>query len=158
MFAGEAACAVDMMKIGLESPLASDLECAPGVEYLSHTAQNRGVTRPLYVGYTAIVMVIAKLLRQPGEAGMLSASNVDAMLGRVSRHTKVFFEKGGRASDAIAFIIQSAKDQSPLGDGSWDEMREEEAGQGGEEYGKLPRCANDMDFTLVRVKAGLAVG
>ena len=147
---------MDMMKIALESPLASDLECAPGVEYLSQTAQNRGVTRPLYVGYTAIVMVIAKLLKQSGEAGVPSASNIDAMLGRISRHTKVFFEKGGRVNDAINFIVHSAKDQSSLGDGTWDQVRAEEAGVGVEEVNKLPRCANDVDFTLIEV--GLADG
>ncbi|RPD65354.1 hypothetical protein L226DRAFT_567397 [Lentinus tigrinus ALCF2SS1-7] len=155
----EADGAVDMMKMSLESPLASDLECAPGTEYLSQSIQNQGITRKFYVGYTAIVMVIAKLLKQPGDAGVPSVTNIDAMLGRISisQHTAVFFDRGGRVRNAIDFILYSAKDQSPLGDGTWDEMRvegaEDEDGLG-EEYGKLPRCANDLDFMLV--EAGLA--
>ncbi|RDX41649.1 hypothetical protein OH76DRAFT_1411950 [Lentinus brumalis] len=147
---GQADVAVDMMKMALQSPLASDLECAPGTEYLSEAIQEQGITKPFYLGYTAIVMIMAKLLKQSGDAGIPSVTNVSAMLPRISRQTSVFFEKGGRVSNAIDFIVQYAKDQSPLGDGSWDEMRAEEAEEGdGEEYGKLPKCANDLDFTLV---------
>ncbi|KAI0708109.1 hypothetical protein C8T65DRAFT_214279 [Cerioporus squamosus] len=142
--------AVDMMKMALQSPIPSDLECAPGTEYLPEAIQEEGVTKAFYLGYTALVMIIAKLLKQSGDAGIPSVKNVSAMLPRVSRQTSVFFEKGGRVSNAIDFIVFSAKEQSPLGDGTWDEMRAEEAVEGeGEEYGKLPQCSNDLDFTLV---------
>lgn len=146
---------MDMMKLSLQSPLASDLECAPGTEYLSQRIQDQGITRPFYVGYMAIVMVIAKLLKQPGDAGVPSVGNVNAMLKRVSRHTTVFFNRGGRIRNALDFVVQSAKDQSPLGDGTWDEIRVDATEEGEEEqYSKLPQCANDLDFTLV--EAGIA--
>ncbi|KAH9486166.1 hypothetical protein JR316_0000230 [Psilocybe cubensis] len=56
--------------------------------------------------------------------------------------------KGAKVEYALDLLTNTARDQSPFGDGTFDEM-------GLEDYDKLPRCDNDLAFGFVREKLGL---
>jgi hypothetical protein len=70
-----------------------------------------------------------------------------------------FFDKGGQTDYAIDAILHFAAEQSPLGDGQFDLLYEEEAENDPEcAWRRFPECANDLNFKLVRRNLGLIEG
>ncbi|KAI0746645.1 hypothetical protein C8Q80DRAFT_785713 [Daedaleopsis nitida] len=154
----EADIEFDMMQMTLESPLKSELERAPGVEYLPGLIQERGIKEATYAGYTTIVGAILAILEMHGEAGVPSVDNVSAAIAGSPDGTAGFFAEGGTVKNALEFIVYAAMDSSPLGDGTWDAGRAAEAkeNEGSDEYWNLPLCANDLDWGLVAEKLGIS--
>lgn len=56
--------------------------------------------------------------------------------------------KGGKVEYVLDSLTYTAQEQSPLGDGNFDDMHSEE-------YNKILRCDNDLAFAFVREKLGL---
>ncbi|KAF9456663.1 ankyrin repeat family protein [Collybia nuda] len=65
-----------------------------------------------------------------------------------------YLSKGGRYEYALDAVTSVAREQSCLGDGTFDEMYEDEA-EVGTEFTGLLKCANDLEFELVRRLIGL---
>jgi hypothetical protein len=76
------------------------------------------------------------------------------------RSVRFYIDKGGRIEYVLDCVTSLAREQSAdTGDGTFDEMMAEDLGQGpgGDElpWRGLPRCANDVEFDLVRGMLGL---
>ena len=65
-----------------------------------------------------------------------------------------YLGKGGKIEYALDALTDEAKDQSPFGDGTFDELWEDEE-EVGKNFTELPRCDNDLEFDLVRRMLGL---
>ncbi|KAJ8462685.1 hypothetical protein ONZ51_g10748 [Trametes cubensis] len=85
------------------------------------------ITKSFYLGYAAVVRAIASVLQRPGVAGLPTAANVEGLLrGQGAR----FFNQGGRVEHAMDYVLHCAHEQSPYGDGTWDQDREDLAAEG----------------------------
>ncbi|TCD67051.1 hypothetical protein EIP91_000613 [Steccherinum ochraceum] len=67
--------------------------------------------------------------------------------------TQEYFGHGGLVDYALDFVLDSTKEQSPLGTSEWDTYMED--GIGRQEWAALPICQNDLNFELVRERIGL---
>ncbi|KAI0765081.1 hypothetical protein C8Q74DRAFT_1025932 [Fomes fomentarius] len=92
--------AVDMMQQALASPLPTDSECAPGLEYLTQRMQDN-ITKGVYLGFVLVVAAIARVLNKSGEDGIPFSENIaEELSGCKSQTTKVL--RGGRGCDGSA--------------------------------------------------------
>ena len=102
----------------------------------------------------------AFLLLFPAVNQVCKAGNIptpEAVLAVADPRTALFTKLGGKVEHALDFIIQCAQEQSCLGDNTWDELIEElhqEGSEHGLEYYGKPKCANDLEFELVRARLG----
>ncbi|KAF8181840.1 hypothetical protein BJ912DRAFT_979312, partial [Pholiota molesta] len=69
-------------------------------------------------------------------------------LGGDARNVNFYINKGGRVEYALDAIIHAAKEQSVLGDGSFDKLWDnpDDTRDGG--MVNMPKCANDLAFSL----------
>jgi hypothetical protein len=69
---------------------------------------------------------------------------------------KYYFGKGALTDYALDAVLHGAEEESSLGDGTFDEMYEEDDEFGlSQQWRSFPECANDLKFQLVRRKLGL---
>jgi len=69
--------------------------------------------------------------------------------------------KGGKVEYVLDATVNVAREQSNLGDGTFEETFEyDESDEEGEEpgYTALEKCLNDLEFGIVRRKIGLVAG
>ena len=77
---------------------------------------------------------------------------------------KHYITKGARVEHALDALLGGAEDQSPRGDGTFDELFEGEGGGGGTNggthggFGSLPECAIDLESGIVRRQFGVVEG
>ncbi|TFK87190.1 hypothetical protein K466DRAFT_575948 [Polyporus arcularius HHB13444] len=142
-------CADNMMVMGL-------MRDGPGYEHLPEDIQETGVSKTFYRGYEAVVRAIADVLQKPGTAGVPLAENIRAI---PRREMHGFLDRpGGTVECALDYVVLSARDQSPLGDSTFDDLEEETAEEGDETslaYREMPTCVNDLDFSRVAERLGL---
>ena len=109
------------------------------------------IFKTFYKGYQAIFKVIH---------GYLSVTDlplvIDVLQALVSQDTDVefFLHKGGKVEYALDAVTAVVKEQSPLGDGTFEETWEDEEAVG-RGYTGLVKCENDLEFDLVRRMVGL---
>lgn len=133
---------------------AGSFEFDLAVGYLPPEVRKR-VTKAVYRDYTSVVRAITEVLKKPEAAGLPTAANVQAeLLGRAG----YFFGKGGKVEHAMDYVLHSAMEQSPLGDGTWDDLQEECAAEGSHgpaAYAAMPKCDNDLEFLCVANRLAL---
>ncbi|KAI0360797.1 hypothetical protein OH77DRAFT_1586334 [Trametes cingulata] len=126
------------------------------IEHLPAEVRATRITKTFYREYATVVRTIADVLKKPGLAGVPTAANVEAeLVWRANR----FFGQGGKVEHAMDYVLRNARDQSPLGDGTWDDLQSECAEDGSAEsvaYNAMPACDNDLEF--IRVADRLALG
>ncbi|KAG5717938.1 Proteasome subunit alpha type-4 [Termitomyces sp. T112] len=100
-----------------------------------------------YIGWQSIFTVIADFLDRTGQP-----LSTDTIVARSASETsaKFFFEKGGQVVYAFDALTDGALQQSPLGDGFFEQVWQDQ-----DVWIKLPRCENDLEFNLVRQMLGL---
>ncbi|KAJ7655625.1 ankyrin repeat family protein [Mycena polygramma] len=103
-----------------------------------------------YKGYCNVLRAINLLLTSTDE--VLSATKIRHSL-EADRDAQFFFQKGGRIEYAFDSITYCARDQSPLGDDTFFELFGDD-----KDWVSLPKCANDLEFKLVRMMLGLDDG
>ncbi|KAG6877051.1 hypothetical protein C0993_010738 [Termitomyces sp. T159_Od127] len=103
--------------------------------------------KTFYVGWQSIFVVIADFLNKTNQP-----LSVDAILARSApeRGVNFFFSKGGRVEYAFDALTDGALQQSPLGDGEFEEVWKDDA-----VWTEMPVCENDLEFGLVRQMLGL---
>ena len=71
-----------------------------------------------------------------------------------------YFDKGGRVEYVLDATVDVAREQSSLGDGTFEDTFDHDAGEDGKPLGykELERCANDLEFGGVRLGFGIGVG
>ncbi|EMD30885.1 hypothetical protein CERSUDRAFT_100894 [Gelatoporia subvermispora B] len=119
-----------------------------------------GLYKSFYQAYRLVVIAVAHVLGKPGDRCLPLPRVVPSALlsGEVKHYAdhwsqdraQFFFDKGGRVEYALNYITDVALDQSPLGDGWSDEIREDD-----EEWNALPKCTNDLAFVMARQQLGL---
>ncbi|KAF8066500.1 ankyrin repeat family protein [Lyophyllum atratum] len=132
---------------GFESRVAHpDPLALCGIGYIpSHLHQY--VFKTFYVGYQSVFDTILTVLAKtdlPLSKDVIS----QRILG--AEGVTFFFNKGGKIEYALDAVTDSAREQSPLGDSTFEETFEDH-----EEYAPLPTCDNDLEFDLVRRMIGL---
>lgn len=131
-------------------------ESEQSVLHLPREVRGSRISKAFYNDYTTVVRTIADVLGKPGLAGVPSAANVE---GELCGQARRFFGKGGKVEHAMDYVLHSAKEQSPLGDGTWDEMQTEAAAENelsAVAYAALPTCNNDLAFADVAERLGLS--
>ena len=129
------------------------LPCA--LDYVP-SAVRQEMYKTFYVGFYTIFDAISQVLKTPGiptpQAVMAEALQLDP------RAVQFYLGKGGRVEYVLDAIVNTAREQSNLGDGTFEETfdcDEEEGGGGRLGYRKLVKCGNDLEFEVVRRGVGL---
>lgn len=128
------------------------------VQHLPLHVRAGGFTKGVYEDYAKVVRAIGVVLRRQGIRGMPTSSAVDAEIQNLSWRGNRFFTKGGRLEHALGYLVHTAKEQSPLGDGYWDDMEDGCAADGSADsiaYLAMPICANDLEFARVGQRLGV---
>ena len=134
----------------LDLPRGTNLAQAgiSAIDYLPEALQKSRLSKTFGKHYAEVVRNIAYVLRRPGSACIPKPAAVEATL---AGNAYEFFARGGKVEHALSFALSCTMEQSPLGDGTWDELEEETGGLEGDgpTYDELPSCANDLNFSLV---------
>lgn len=107
--------------------------------------------KTFYKGYQALFNAIYVMTHKP--IIPLTVANLASFVVG-SSDVSFYLNKGGRYEYALDAVTSVAREQSCLGDGTFEELYEDEA-EVGTKYTGLPRCANDLEFELVRRLVGL---
>ncbi|KAJ3501261.1 hypothetical protein NLJ89_g9416 [Agrocybe chaxingu] len=122
------------------------------------------IYKTFYVGFYTIFHAISLVLgRQPQGPASIPTPQVvlTEALTLDPRAVQFYLGKGGKVEYVLDATVDIAREQSALGDGTFEETfdNDEVGGEGGEErYVELPKCANDLEFGIVRRNLGLAGG
>ncbi|KAK0499665.1 ankyrin repeat family protein [Armillaria luteobubalina] len=103
--------------------------------------------KTFYAGYISVFGALYDLLHNSNASFSLDKANQVAW-NDIS--TNFYFQRGGKVEYALDAIIDGALDQSWLGDREFHVMFDTD-----KDYMALPKCANDLEFQLVRDMLGL---
>lgn len=122
-------------------------------------ALRQEIYKAFYIGFHTIFKAVSQVLKTPGiptpEAVMAAGLELDP--GAVN----FYLGKGGKVEYVLDAIVDTAREQSSLGDGTfeetfdYDEGDSEEDGAGRIGYRELRACRNDLEFGIVRWSVGL---
>jgi hypothetical protein len=115
--------------------------------------------KSFYQGYRSMFLATTHVLRNAANGIPTPARVLAQALATEPRYVSFYIDKGGRVEYALDAIIDTAKGQSILGDGSFDDLWDnpEEVGDDAG-FVNMPKCANDLAFGLVRYKLGIDPG
>lgn len=121
-------------------------------------AIRREIYKTFYIGFYTIFEAISHVLKTPGIPTPQAV--VAAALELNARAVQFYLAKGGKVEYALDATVDSAREQSSLGDGTFEETFDcdEEEGGGRLGYRKLRMCGNDLGFEVVRWGVGLGTG
>ncbi|KAF8574034.1 hypothetical protein K439DRAFT_1399345 [Ramaria rubella] len=130
-------------------PLAADrFDLYIGLDFIPFELRSQ-VYKTFYRGYQSAFEAITHTMRQsiiPRPTAVRTAMFAGGYRGYDffgHQAVQFFFSKGGLPDFALDCILTAISEQSPLGDGTFDETFEEE-------LNKRPQCENDLEFNLVR--------
>ena len=129
-------------------------------EYIPPSARCE-VYKTYYIGFSTVLDAIHQILDAPGSQRIPTPQEVYSMaLCLDARAVQFFIGKGGMMEYAIDATVDLAKDQSSLGDGTFEETFDEDfdTGAGYTGYATLPKCSNDLEFDVAKRKLGLLPG
>ena len=140
-------------------PLSSSDLTLFSLDYIP-LALRQNIYKTFYIGYQTIfeaTSYVLKSLSIPTPQAVLNAAlelNSSAVL--------FYLGKGGKVEYVLDAIVATAREQSSLGDGTFEETFDcDEGDLGGEErlgYRELGACRNDLEFGIVRWNVGLGGG
>ncbi|KIJ65696.1 hypothetical protein HYDPIDRAFT_131072 [Hydnomerulius pinastri MD-312] len=155
--------ASDMLRMGLPSfrprevLSAADIVLTPAMAYIPRELLTN-LYQTFYKGYIAVFKGISSTLQVRSHGQSTSPIPVHtavriALLGDPA--VDFYLQKGGRIEFALDAVTHGAKEQSPLGDGEFDALWEDDTDESGRLWNSLPKCRNDLEFDLVRRQLGL---
>ncbi|KAK0461730.1 ankyrin repeat family protein [Desarmillaria tabescens] len=103
--------------------------------------------KTFYAGYISIFGALYNLLENSSASFSLDIVN---QVARNDFSADFYFQRGGKVEYALDAITDSALNQSLLGDGEFHAVFDDD-----KDYRALPKCANDLEFQLVRDMLGL---
>jgi hypothetical protein len=118
------------------------------------------IFKTFYKGYSEVFKGISRALARPSiptPSVVLFESSVNGggMGYFDSQALHFYLNKGGRVEFALDCITHAAKEQSPLGDGSFEDLWDDEDSGSDLGWKEMPTCRNDLEFELVRARLGL---
>lgn len=119
------------------------------------------IYKTFYIGFYTIFLAICnvfKTLRIPTPQAVVAEA-----LALDDRAVQFYMAKGGKVEYVLDATVDIAREQSSLGDGTFEETfahdeSDEEGGGGEARYTELGKCLNDLEFGIVRRKIGLVPG
>ena len=146
----------DLAFFNPRQPLSgSDLFFHPALDYIP-SALRQEIYKTFYIGFYTIFDAISHVLKTPGiptpQAVMAAALQLNG------KAVQFYLGKGGKVEYVLDATVDTAREQSSLGDGTFEEMFDyDEEREGGERLGyrKLVVCENDLKFGVVRWGVGL---
>ena len=108
------------------------------------------MTKTFYFGFINLFKALNIVLREANKAP--SISDVQALAYR-DTNAAFYFGKGGKVEYAIDALVNSTEEASSLIDGTFEELYEDE-NETDDSFRRLPKCANDLEFGLVKRKMG----
>ncbi|KAK0190556.1 ankyrin repeat family protein [Armillaria mellea] len=105
--------------------------------------------KTFYAGYISVFGALYDLLHNSNASESFALDKVN-QVARNDISTKFYFQRGGKVEYALDAISGAALDQSWLGDGEFHAIFDDD-----QNYMALPKCANDLEFQLVRDTLGL---
>jgi len=152
---------VDISVFKPHQPLSSSDFPHPALDYIP-PAIRREIYKTFFVGFYTIFLAIYHILEAPGQGRIPTLQAVLAeALALDARAVRFYLNKGGKVEYVLDATIDSAREQSSLGDGTFEETfdHDESEGEDGDEeglgYAKLVKCSNDLEFGIVRRNVGL---
>ena len=139
-------------------PLSASELLHSALEYLPSTLQ-REIYKTFYVGFSTIFDAIAQVLKTP--TGIPTPHVViQAAMDIDPSAVHFYLGKGGKVEYVLDAMVNIAREQSSLGDGTFEDTFDHEEGEEGGDLGyrKLVRCANDLEFGGVRLGVGIGEG
>lgn len=128
-----------------------EISIALGLDYIPPELWN-DIDKTFVEAFRVVIGAVANAVQDP--TATPTAARIRAL--STSPDAQVYFRKGGRVEYALDLVLGFTKEQSPLGDGEWDEFVTEDVAEGGrQEWVDLPICANDLNFDLARAQIGL---
>jgi len=127
------------------------------LDYVPPTIRHE-IYKTFYIGFYTIFDAIAEILKTPGIPTPQAVIAVALVLNTSA--VQFYLNKGGEVEHVLDATVNIAKEQSNLGDGTFEETFDvdEEEDVGGLGYRKLERCANDLEFASVRLGVGIGEG
>jgi hypothetical protein len=142
-------------------PLSTSELYHSALEYIPPTVR-REIYKTFFVGFYTIFRAICNILETPGQNRIPIPQVVLAeAMALDARAVQFYMGKGGKVEYVLDATVDSAKEQSSLGDGTFEETFENDVseGEGGERndagYADLGKCSNDLEFNIVRRNIGL---
>jgi len=138
-------------------PLSASEIFHGALDYIPQPLQ-REIYKSFYIEFYTIFRAIRDILRTTEiptpQAVLAEALALDA------RAVQFYLANGGKVEYALDATVNIAREQSNLGDGTFEETFEDEYDEEGEEpgYAALEKCLNDLEFGIVRRKIGLVAG
>ncbi|PPQ99871.1 hypothetical protein CVT26_009315 [Gymnopilus dilepis] len=165
----EAAILEDMMAMHVPNlpskrPLSKDdTFCYSVFDYIPPIIKQK-IFKTFFVGAQTVFDAIYRLLEISKDDTLLNTKTIaEAAITLDSKAFPYFLAKGGKIEYVLDALVDVSKEQSVLGDGTWDEGYDLEYcpgeiknGESAVEFSALPKCANDLEFELIRNKFGLA--
>ena len=112
------------------------------------------MTKTFYLGFINVFKALNIVLRDVNKAPTIS--DVQALAYR-DTSAAFYFGKGGKVEYAIDALVNSTEEVSSLIDGTFEELYEDE-NETDDSFRRLPKCANDLEFGLVKRKMGGFLG
>lgn len=112
------------------------------------------MTKTFYFGFINLFKALNIILRDVNKAPTIS--DVQALAYR-DTSAAFYFGKGGKVEYAIDALVNSTEEASSLIDGTFEELYEDE-NETDDSFRRLPKCANDLEFGLVKRKMGGFLG
>jgi len=108
------------------------------------------MTKTFYFGFINLFKALTIVLRDVNKAPTIS--DVRDLACR-DTSAAFYFGKGGKVEYAIDALVDSTEEASSLIDGTFEELYEDE-NETDDSFRRLPKCANDLEFGLVKRKMG----
>lgn len=131
-------------------PLSASELIHPALDYIPSTVRRQNKT--FYIGVFTIFNAIAQILKTPSIPTPQAVVAVALVFN--AEAVQFCLDKGGKVEYVLDAMVDVARGESCLGDGTFEDTFDQE-GEGGKlGYRGLERCVNDMEFGGV----GLGVG
>ena len=138
-------------------PLSAAELLHPALEYLPPALQHE-IYKTFYIGFSTIFDAIAQVLKARGGIPTPLAV-IQAAMDIEPSAVQFYLRKGGKVEYVLDATVNNAREESCLGDGTFEDTFDHEGGEGGElGYRKLAKCANDLEFGAVRLGVGIGEG
>lgn len=128
------------------------------LDYLPPTLRQR-IFKTFYIGFCTIFEGVSHVLKRTPGGIPTPQAVLEAALDLNAGAVHFYLGKGGKVEYVLEAILDIAREQSSLGDGTFEETfdcdeEEEEVGRrlG---YRELRACRNDLEFGVVRWSIGL---
>jgi hypothetical protein len=138
-------------------PLSTSEIFLSALDYIP-PAFRQEIYKTFYIGFYTIFQAIAHVLKTPGistpQAVMAAALELNPSA------VQFYLAKGGKVEYVLDATVDTAREQSNIGDGTFEDTFDIDEGdldgEGQLGYRKLKVCRNDLEFGIVRWGVGIA--